>query len=144
MKSFGIHTALRGSFAEARTRVVEALAREGFGVLTEIDFAATMKKKLDVDFRPYLILGACNPPLAHRALQANLDVGLLLPCNVVVYEETPDRIHVGVIDPLETIAGGGGDLEALAHEVRDKLARVIASLDDKATSATHEATRGGA
>ncbi len=133
MQPFGIHTTTDGSFDEARAKVTEALKAEGFGVLTEIDLQATLKTKLDVDFRRYTILGACNPPLAHRALQASLDVGLMLPCNVVVYEEDGGRIHVAAIDPMETIAvRGGPELEGIAREVRDKLHRVIARVGERA------------
>ena len=83
----GIRRSLSYGYSEALERVPEALKKEGFGVLTEIDVKETLKQKLDVDFRPYKILGACNPPFAHRALQETLDVGLMLPCNVVVYED---------------------------------------------------------
>jgi uncharacterized protein (DUF302 family) len=137
MKTFGIHTTLQGSFDEARGRVTEALKAEGFGVLTEIDVKATLKKKLDVDFRHYTILGACNPPFAHRALEANLDVGLLLPCNVALYEQDDGRIHVAAIDPLETIAAvGDASLTDVAREVHDKLERVIANLAASGRRAT--------
>jgi len=129
MQPLGIHTTMDGSFDDARAKVAAALQREGFGVLTEIDVQATLKKKLDVDFRRYTILGACNPPFAHRALQTHLDVGLLLPCNVIVYEEDGGRVHVAAIDPLETIAARGEpELRAIASEVRAKLDRAIAGL----------------
>jgi uncharacterized protein (DUF302 family) len=99
MIPFGIHTTFPGSFDEAIAKVTEELKVEGFGILTEIDVKATLKKKLDVDFRRYTILGACNPPFAHRALQASLEVGLLLPCNLVVYEQDGGGTHVAAIDP---------------------------------------------
>src|SRR5579862_9409762 len=104
MEPIGMHTSVTESFDEARVKVTDALKAEGFGVLTEIDVRATLKKKLDVNFRRYTILGACNPSLAHRALQSSLDVGLLLPCNVVLYEENEGGVHVAAVDPLETIA----------------------------------------
>ena len=133
MKPFGIHTSVAGSFDEARAKVTEALKSEGFGVLTEIDVQATLKKKLDVDFRRYTILGACNPSFAHRALQTSLEVGLLLPCNVVVYEEDGGRVHVAAVDPLETIAAHGEpELQAVARDVHDKLNRVIARVGEEA------------
>ena len=133
MKPFGIHTTVPGSFDDTITKVGEALKVEGFGILTEIDVQATLKKKLDVDFRRYKILGACNPPFAYQALQAALDVGLLLPCNVVVYEEDGGKTHVAAIDPLETIAmRGGSELETVAREVHDRLERVIASVGERA------------
>jgi uncharacterized protein (DUF302 family) len=126
MDSFGMHKEVRTSFDDALVRVSEALKSEGFGVLTEIDVQATLKKKLDVNFRRYKILGACNPPFAYRALEASLDVGLLLPCNVVVYEKDPGTVHIAAVDPLETVAARGGEeLEGVAREVHDKLARVI-------------------
>lgn len=126
MQTFGIHTMVGGSFDEARAKVTDALKLEGFGVLTEIDVQSTLKKKLDVDFRQYTILGACNPSFAHRVLETSLDVGLLLPCNVIIYEQDDGRIHVGAIDPLETIAARGEPmLASVAREVHDKLRRVI-------------------
>lgn len=100
-------------------------------MLTEIDVKATLKQKLNVDFRRYVIIGACNPPLAHRALSANLDVGLLLPCNVTVYEEGDGAI-VSAIDPLSMlgIVQGDQELNAVAEEARARLQRAIASLNE--------------
>jgi uncharacterized protein (DUF302 family) len=133
MRPFGIHARFEGPFDEALAKVGEALKTEGFGVLTEIDVQATLKKKLDVDFRRYKILGACNPPFAHRALAESLDVGLLLPCNVVVYEQDDGATHVAAIDPLETIAAQGEPrLAEIAREVHDKLQRAIARVGEKA------------
>jgi uncharacterized protein (DUF302 family) len=115
--------------AVERTR--EALAKEGFGVLTEIDVKATLKKKLDVDVEPYVILGACNPSLAHRALVAERDIGLLLPCNVVVYAAPePGKSVVSAMDPLEALALTGNDaVRPIAEEARARLERAIASLE---------------
>jgi uncharacterized protein (DUF302 family) len=114
-------------YACAVDRVKEELGREGFGVLTEIDVTATMKKKLDVDFRPYVILGACNPPLAYKALSAERDIGLLLPCNVIVYaDDTPGRSVVAVMDPVEALKlTENPDVRPLAEEVRERLTRVV-------------------
>lgn len=114
-------------YPRAVDRVKEELGREGFGVLTEIDVAATMKKKLDVDFRPYVILGACNPPLAYKALTAERDIGLLLPCNVIVYaDDTPGRSVVAVMDPVEALKlTENPDVRPLAEEVRERLTRVV-------------------
>ncbi|MHB8630141.1 MAG: DUF302 domain-containing protein [Aggregatilineales bacterium] len=116
-------------YAQAVQKTTDALKAEGFGVLTQIDIQATLKQKLDVDFRRYVILGACNPPLAHRALSANLDVGLLLPCNVTVYEEGDSSV-VTAVDPVETLGALKDD--SVAHEVaveaRTRLQRVIVSL----------------
>ncbi len=121
--------ALRARLAEpyevAVEKVTAALKAEGFGVLTEIDVQATLKKKLDVDFRKYVILGACNPPLANRALQADLDVGLLLPCNVIIFEEGTGSV-VSIIDPIVMLAAvASPELEPVASEARARLLRVI-------------------
>jgi len=114
----------------AIARVTEALKAEGFGILTEIDVKATLKKKLDVDFRPYRILGACNPPLAHKALGEEIDIGLLLPCNVVVYQgEDEGTSVISVIDPVVQL--GVADREELApvaEEVRERMKRALATL----------------
>ena len=115
---------------EADKKVREELQREGFGVLTEIDVQATLKQKLDVDFRPYRILGACNPPLAHQALTAEIDIGLLLPCNVVVYEGDEEGTSVvGILDPgVQLGVTGREDINHLADEVRTRLSRVLEAL----------------
>jgi len=126
---FGIRRALGIDYSEALARVPQELKAEGFGVLTEIDVRDTLKEKLGVDFRRYKILGACNPPLAHRALQAELEVGLMLPCNVIVYEGEDRRAVVVAIDPLQTVAARGNpELRKVAEEVREKLLRVIGRL----------------
>ena len=124
---YGIGTTVPMPYDRAVERTREELAREGFGVLTEIDVRATMKKKLDVDFRPYIILGACNPPLAYSALSAERDIGLLLPCNVIVYAgDEPDTSTVAVMDPVEALALSGNEsIEPVAREVRDRLERVL-------------------
>jgi uncharacterized protein (DUF302 family) len=121
--SFG--TRVAGPFPDIREGVVAALRTEGFGVLTEIDVAATMKAKLDVDFTPYVILGACNPPLAHRALTTDPSIGALLPCNVVVRTDGSDVV-VQAMDPA-AVLGLVGDpgVSELADEVRARLSRVI-------------------
>ncbi|NIO71841.1 MAG: DUF302 domain-containing protein [Anaerolineae bacterium] len=127
-KSYGLTAKLPVSYDEAVDKVTAALKSEGFGILTEIDVKSTLKKKLDADFRRYVILGACNPPLAYRALQAELDVGLLLPCNVIVYEEGEGAV-VSIIDPLTMV--GVSDNPALgevAQEARAKLQRVVDKL----------------
>lgn len=127
---YGIGTTIPLAYEDAVARTKEALAAEGFGILTEIDVAATLKKKLDVDFRPYVILGACNPPLAHRALSAERDIGLLLPCNVVVYaDDIPGHSVVAAMDPVEALRLTGNDQVApLADEVRQRLVRALESL----------------
>jgi len=127
-KSYGLRTELSIPYDQAVDRVTVALKSEGFGILTEIDVKSTLRKKLDADFRRYVILGACNPPLAYRALQAELDVGLLLPCNVIVYEEGEGAV-VSIIDPLTMV--GVSDNPALgevAQEARAKLQRVVDKL----------------
>ena len=115
--------------ARARERVIEALGKEGFGVLTEIDVAATLKKKLGVDTKPYNILGACNPQLAHQAMQAEPQIGALLPCNVVVRVDDAGATRVEVMDPhavLELV--GRPEINAVAGEVRDRLQRVLQAM----------------
>lgn len=116
------------TYDEALGRVVDALKTEGFGVLTEIDMRSTLHAKLGVEFRRYKILGACNPPLAHRALSAELDVGIMLPCNVVVYEDDAGHAVVTAVDPTQTIAAQHAALLPIAEEVQGKLARVLERL----------------
>jgi len=122
---YGFSVKFNGSFDDAITRVTEELQKEGFGVLTEIDVKATMKKKLDIDKLPYKILGACNPVLANQALTAEPDIGLLLPCNVVVREEEDGDVTVAFMDPaaVMTLVDKEG-VEELASEVKAKLERV--------------------
>lgn len=126
IKKYAFSTFLNTSYEVAISKVKDALKEEGFGVLTEIDVKATLKKKLNVDFRKYVILGACNPPYAHRTLLADLDVGLLLPCNVIVYETDDQKAHVSAINPvsaLEVIKSE--ELREIAKGVSGKLERVI-------------------
>ena len=127
--SYHFTKAWRGSFEEAINRVVEALKSEGFGVLTEIDVKATLKKKLDVDFKNYRILGACNPHFAYQALQAEDKIGTMLPCNVIVQETGEGTVEVSAVDPVASMqAIRNPQLEAIATQVRTKLQRVISSL----------------
>ncbi len=117
------------SHDEAVRKVTEALAAEGFGVLTEIDVAATMKKKLGRQMPPYKILGACNPQLAHRAIEAEPRIGALLPCNVVVRQDAAGGTFVDIMDPQSVLdLVGRPEIEGIAAEVRAKLERVLASL----------------
>jgi len=121
---YGFTVTVSGNFDEVVQRVVEALKSEGFGVMTEIDVAATLKAKLGLEKRPYRILGACNPDLANRALEEEPDVGLLLPCNVVVREEG-GGVVVGFMDPLAVLGlAENSKLESLGTEVRSRLERV--------------------
>lgn len=116
-------------FDAAIARVTEELKKEGFGILTEIDVAATLKKKLDVDFRPYRILGACNPPFAHKALEAERYIGLMLPCNVIVQDAGNGKTEVAAVDPLVSMSHvENADLEPVAKAVQAKLLRVIENL----------------
>ena len=128
--SYGITRNLgKTGFAEALERVIAALKGEGFGVLTEIDVKATLKRKLDVDFRNYRILGACNPSLAHRALGGELLIGLLLPCNVVVFEEGDGTVTVSAIKPAEMFkVVNNPDLRGIADEVEAKLRRALGAI----------------
>lgn len=128
--SYSLKTVVPADYESVVERVREALDAEGFGVLTEIDMKATMKKKLDVDVRRYIILGACNAPIAHAALMFETDLGLLLPCNVIVYEgEDTSETVVAAIDPVVQLGvTGNDDITPMAEEVRGKLARVLESL----------------
>jgi uncharacterized protein (DUF302 family) len=127
---YGFTTTLTGvSFDEALAQTVAALKAEGFGVLSDIDVQHAMKEKLGVEMRPYRILGACNPPLAHQALQAVPDIGLLLPCNVIVREETPERMVVGFLDPQIMVSlVGKPDIREVADQAEQRLRRACASL----------------
>jgi uncharacterized protein (DUF302 family) len=118
-----------GGFVAVVDRAIEALKAEGFGVLTDIDVKATMKKKLDLDFRDYRILGACNPPLAHQALTADDRIGTMLPCNVVVQDLGGGQVEVAAIDPAVSMAQvGNKTLQTIANSVTAKLQRVIAAI----------------
>ena len=129
MSNFGFGKIVESDFEQAIERVTQELSREGFGILTTIDVQATLKAKLDKDMRPYRILGACNPALADQAITAVPDIGLLLPCNVLVREDEQDRVHVEFMDPgavLGLVDDAGVD--PLASQVRQKLERVLAAL----------------
>jgi uncharacterized protein (DUF302 family) len=127
--NYGITTQINCSYEQAIEKVKEALQSEGFGVLTEIDVKTTLKKKLDIDVDKYIILGACNPHFAHQALEIEQELGLLLPCNVIVYEKE-SKIYVSVINP--SVAMGfveNKNLETIAQQVKEKLQKVIDSLN---------------
>ncbi len=127
--SYYFRKTLEMSFDEAVGIVTEELKKEGFGILTDIDVTETLKKKLNVDFRKYRILGACNPPFAYKALQAEDRIGLMLPCNVVVQETPGRKIEVAAIDPVASMqAIDNPKLRVVAEQVRDKLKRVINNL----------------
>lgn len=120
---------ISGNFDEAVDKVTEELKKEGFGVLTEIDIKATLKKKLDVDFYNYRILGACNPPFAYKALQAEDKIGSMLPCNVIVQEKKPGEIEVSAVNPVASMqAVENENLTGVASEVKEKLEKVIKNL----------------
>lgn len=126
---FGFGKYVDLDFDQAIETVTEELGKEGFGVLTEIDVQATLKKKLGEDMRPYRILGACNPPLAHQAVTAVPEIGLLLPCNVLVREDDNDKVHVSFMDPGSVLGlVDNPDVEPLAAQVKEKLERVLAAL----------------
>jgi uncharacterized protein (DUF302 family) len=128
--NYGLSVEVGLQYEPTVDRVREELGKEGFGVLTEIDVRQTLRDKLDVDFRPYVILGACNPPIAHQALSAERDIGLLLPCNVIVYaSDDTDKTVVAAIDPIEQLKiTGNADIEPFALEVRQKLERALDAL----------------
>ena len=127
--SYAFRTRLDLPYEEAIERVTAALKGEGFGILSEIDVKDTLKKKLDADFRKYVILGACNPALAYRALNADLEIGLLLPCNVVVYEDNGGSV-VSIVDPISMLGVvENPELDSIANEARARLRRVIGALE---------------
>lgn len=128
---YGMSVEVPLDYDAAIARATEALRAEGFGVLTTIDVKQTLKQKLDRDFRRYVILGACNPPLADRALHAELEIGLLLPCNVIVYETAPGSSVVAAMDPLATlgIVGENAELGSVAREADARLRRALESLE---------------
>ena len=136
--AYGFHCVLpKQDFAPTVAKVTEALKAEGFGILTEIDVQATMKAKLGIEGRPYRILGACNPPLAHRALSAEPDIGLLLPCNVVVRQEEDGQLVVAFMDPVAVLQmTTNPEVARVAHEVRERLDRVKAALVSGAAPST--------
>ena len=129
MTQYYINKIVDLSFENTILRLTEELKKEGFGILTEIDMQATLKKKLNVDLRPYTILGACNPPFAYKAIQTESHIGLLLPCNIVVQDTGDGRMEVAAIDPVVSMSRVDNPvLEPVAQEVRAKLQRVIESL----------------
>lgn len=130
MVDYGMRTHLDVPYETAVERITVALKAEGFGVLTTIDVKATMKQKLDVEFKRYVILGACNPPLAYRALTTEAEVGLLLPCNVIVYDAEEGGTVVSIVDPIVMLSAGlNPALNSVAEEAAARLRRVLAALD---------------
>ena len=126
---YSFNKILNMSFDDALNRVVDELKKEGFGVLTDIDVQMTLKKKLDVDFRKYRILGACNPPFAYKALQAESRIGTMLPCNVIVQETERGEVEVSAIDPISSMqAIENPELQDVANQVQAKLKKVVESL----------------
>lgn len=120
---------IKGSFEAALNKITEALKQEGFGILTEIDVKETLKKKLDVDFKKYKILGACNPPFAYKALQAEDKIGTMLPCNVVVIEQGDNKIEVSAVDPIASMeAVKNPQLADVANTIRSKLKKAVDNL----------------
>ncbi len=127
--SYYFNKTVSGSFEEVIVKVTDELKKEGFGILTEIDVKETMKKKLDVDFKKYKILGACNPPFAYEALKAEDKIGTMLPCNVIVIEQAPGQIEVAAIDPIASMqAVSNPNLGKVANEVQSKLKKVVENL----------------
>jgi uncharacterized protein (DUF302 family) len=130
---YGLRVAMSVPYGEAIKRATDALKSQGFGVLTTIDVQQTLKAKLDRDFRKYVILGACNPPLADRALHAELEVGLLLPCNVIVYETAPSSSIVAAMAPLAALGmvGDNPELAEIAHEADQRLRAALSQLEPR-------------
>ena len=129
--NYGFGAKVGMPYEQAVSRVKELLQAEGFGVLTEIDVKETMKQKLDAEFRKYVILGACNPTLAHRAFGVEMEIGLLLPCNVIVYEDDGGAV-VSIVDPIAALGVVGNEkLEPIAAEARERLERVIRKLSQR-------------
>ena len=134
--AYGLKVEMPVAYEEAVERATAALKAEGFGVLTTIDVKQTMKQKLDKDFRKYVILGACNPAIAYEALSRETELGLLLPCNVIVYESGPAKSVVATIAPLVSLSRAGNEaLGPLGEQVDGKLRRVLASLETEAQGA---------
>ncbi len=128
VKDYAYRTTIDLPYNQAVDSVISALKEQGFGVLTEIDVKDTLKEKLDAEFRQYVILGACNPPLAHQALRTELEIGLLLPCNVIVYEEDGGSV-ISIIDPISMLGVvENPELQPVAEEARTRLKRVIEAL----------------
>ncbi len=131
VSTYGFGGTVHGGLDEAIKRTTEALKQEGFGVLTTIDVTATLKNKIGADFKPYVILGACNPTLAYRALQAEEEIGLLLPCNVIVYDNGDGTSRVSIVDPLQMMGFVQNPaLEAVAAEANSRLRRVVEHLQE--------------
>jgi len=127
--NYGFGKTVTGSFNILIAKVTNALQKEGFGILSDIDVATTLKKKLNLDIPPYRILGACNPQLAHRALEAEASIGLLLPCNVVIREDQNREIYVEILDPnIMVVLTNNQKIKPLAIEARERLERVLAEL----------------
>ena len=132
MNELGFDVYMSCSYDDAITAVSDELKKEGFGVLTEIDVKATLKKKLDVDFRPYKILGACNPNLAHKALSLVPQIGLMLPCNVTVSQEADGRTLISIVNPQQMLGVvNHPELEAVACDAEERLRRVASALEDR-------------
>jgi uncharacterized protein (DUF302 family) len=129
MPGFTLKKTTRRSYEDVLDRIPELLKAQGFGVLTEIDVKATMKQKIGADFRKYKILGACNPQLAHQVLSADLEIGAMLPCNVVVYEGDDGKAVVLAIDPMQAIAAANPAVRPIAATVKERLERVLSQLD---------------
>jgi uncharacterized protein (DUF302 family) len=131
VSTYGFGCTVRADLNEAIKRTTEALKQEGFGVLTTIDVTATLKTKIGADFKPYVILGACNPNLAYRALQTEEEIGLLLPCNVIVYDNGDGTSRVSIVDPIQMMGFvQNSELEAVAAEANSRLRRVVEHLQE--------------